>query len=96
MFLSNEVKKSPAAMAIASFLVVLGVLMNRINNFLVAYNPPYAQHSYFPSIGEISVTLGFVAIEVLLFRFFVINFPIVSVPVYSTPRAKFSIRGGAK
>ena len=96
MFLSNEVKKSPAAMAIASFLVVLGVLMNRINNFLVAYNPPYAQHSYFPSIGEISVTLGFVAIEVLLFRFFVINFPIVSVPVYSTPRAKFSIRGGEK
>lgn len=96
MFLSNEVKKSPTAMAIASFLVVLGVLMNRINNFLVAYNPPYAQHSYFPSIGEISVTLGFVAIEVLLFRFFVINFPIVSVPVYSTPRAKFSIRGGTK
>ncbi|MDF1611714.1 NrfD/PsrC family molybdoenzyme membrane anchor subunit [Stygiobacter electus] len=96
LFLSNEIKKSPTGMAIASFLVVLGVLMNRINNFLVAYNPPYAQHSYFPSIGEISVTIGFVALEILLFRFFVINFPIVSVPVYSTPQTKFAIRGGSK
>ncbi len=96
LFLSNEIKKSPTGMAIASFLVVLGVLMNRINNFLVAYNPPYAQNTYFPSFGEISVTVGFIALEVLLFRFFVINFPIVSVPVYSTPQTKFSIRGGLK
>lgn len=96
LFLSRQIKKSPTAMAIAAFLVVLGVLLNRINNFLVAYNPPYAQKTYFPSFGEISVTLGFIALEILLFRFFVINFPIVSSPVASTPHTKFSIRGRLK
>jgi Ni/Fe-hydrogenase subunit HybB-like protein len=96
LFLSRQVQKSPTAMAIASFLVILGVLMNRINNFLVAYNPPYAVKTYFPSIGEISVTLGFVALEVLLFRFFVINFPIVSEPDIKAPHTKFSLRGSSK
>ena len=93
MFLSRQVQKSPLAMAIASFLVIVGVLMNRINNFLVAYNPPYAVKSYFPSIGEISVTIGFVALEILFFRFFVINFPIVSQPDTTAPHTKFSLRG---
>lgn len=96
LFMSRQVAKSPTAMAIASFMVILGVLMNRINNFLIAYNPPYAVKSYFPSIGEISVTLGFVALEILLFRFFVINFPIVSEPDTTAPHTKFSLRGTSK
>ncbi len=96
LFMSRQVAKSPVAMATASFLVILGVLMNRINNFLIAYNPPYAVKSYFPSIGEISVTIGFVALEILLFRFFVINFPIVSEPDTTAPHTKFSLRGTTK
>src|SRR3989339_272390 len=93
MFLSRSLSKTPLGLFIASILVVLGVLMNRINNFLVAYTPPYEIHSYFPSFGEISVTLGFVALEVLFFRFFVIQLPIVSVPDTTAPQTKFSIRG---
>jgi Ni/Fe-hydrogenase subunit HybB-like protein len=93
MFLSRTISKTPLGLFIASILVVTGVLMNRINNFLVAYTPPYEVHSYFPSVGEISVTLGFVALEVLFFRFFVIHFPIVSVPDTTAPQTKFSIRG---
>ncbi|MBI3125236.1 MAG: Ni/Fe-hydrogenase cytochrome b subunit [Ignavibacteriales bacterium] len=93
IFLSRSLSKSPIALFIAAILVVLGVLMNRINNFLVAYTPPYEIHSYFPSFGEISVTLGFVALEVLFFRFFVIQLPIVSVPDTTAPQTKFSIRG---
>src|SRR3989339_595736 len=56
IFLSRSLSKTPLGLFIASILVVLGVLMNRINNFLVAYTPPYEIHSYFPSFGEISVT----------------------------------------
>ena len=93
IFLSRSLSKTPLGLFIASVLVVLGVLMNRINNFLVAYTPPYEVHSYFPSFGEISVTLGFVALEVLFFRFFVIQLPIVSVPDTTAPQTKFSIRG---
>ena len=93
IFLSRNLSRNPLALFIASIMVVIGVLTNRINNFLVAYTPPYEVHSYFPSFGEISVTLGFVALEVLFFRFFVIQFPIVSVPDTTAPQTKFSIRG---
>jgi Ni/Fe-hydrogenase subunit HybB-like protein len=92
MFLSRQVLKSPLGLFIASALVIAGVMMNRINNFLVAYTPPYQFHSYFPSIGEISVTVGFIALEILFFRIMVMIFPIVSVPYATAPRTKFSIR----
>lgn len=96
MFMSRQVNKSPLGLLIASFLVIFGVFLNRLNNFLVAYTPPYEVHSYFPSVGEISVTVGFIAFEILLFRIAVMVFPIVSVANTSAPRTKYSIRGGAQ
>ncbi|MBS4035143.1 MAG: Ni/Fe-hydrogenase cytochrome b subunit [Ignavibacterium sp.] len=94
MLLSPKVLKSPSLLFTAAALVVAGVLLNRINNFIVAYTPPYADYSYFPSIGEISVTVGFVAILVLLYRFFVINFPVVSLPgKHSGKSAKYTVKG---
>ncbi|KAA0239151.1 MAG: Ni/Fe-hydrogenase cytochrome b subunit, partial [Chlorobiota bacterium] len=94
MFLSTKVLKSPLFLFIASCLVVFGVLLNRINNFIVAYAPPYSTESYIPSFGEISLTVGFVALLVLLYRFFVINFPVISLPgKESAPRTKYTIRG---
>lgn len=92
MFLSKEVRKSPTLLFIASILVVIGVLINRINCFLVAYNPPYAVKSYFPSIGEIFVTLGFISLEILLFRLFVKYFPIISIPVSIKPKYSIKIK----
>lgn len=95
MFLSPRVLKSPSLLFTASALVVFGVLLNRINNFIVAYSPPYAISSYFPSIGEISVTVGFAAMLILAYRFIVINFPVISLPGKpSVPPAKFTIIGG--
>lgn len=95
MFLSTKVLKSPLFLFIASALVVFGVLLNRINNFIVAYNPPYSTHSYIPSYGEISLTVGFVALLVLIYRFVVINFPVISLPGKQTPpQTKYTIRGG--
>ena len=96
MFLTKQIQKSPLGLFIASLLVILGVLMNRIDNFLVAYTPPYQFHSYFPSIGEVSVTLGFIALEILIFRAMVMIFPVVSVPHNVASRTKFSIRGVSK
>lgn len=96
MFMSRQVNKSPVGLLIASFLVIAGVFLNRLNNFLVAYTPPYEAHTYFPSIGEISVTVGFISLEILLFRLAVMIFPIVSIPETITPRTKYSIRGGVK
>ena len=93
IFMSPKLSKSPLGLFIGSGLVIFGVLLNRINNFIVAYNPPYHLVTYYPAIGEIVVTLGFVALEILLFRAAVMIFPIVSVPQASSLKTKFSIRG---
>ena len=97
MFLSPKVLKSPILIFIASALVVSGVLLNRINNFVVAYTPPYSTESYFPSFGEISVTVGFVAMLILAYRFIVMNFPVISLPGKQvSQRTKYTIRGVEK
>ena len=94
MFLSSSVRQSTTGLYIASMLVILGVVLNRFNNFVIAYNPPYTETSYFPSIGEISVTLGFVALEILLYRAFVMIFPIIRLPIKSTLRkTKYVMKG---
>lgn len=97
MFLSSAVRNSTTGLYIASLLVIFGILMNRFNNFVTAYNPPYAVEAYFPSFGEISVTLGFVALEILMYRLFVKIFPIISLPIKNAGlKAKYAIRGGLK
>ncbi len=95
LFLTKSVRKSPAGLFIASMLVIFGVALNRINCFLVAYDPPYAVSNYLPSIGEILVTLGFISLEVLLYRLIVRYFPIISLPDAGTVSAnsKYSVKG---
>jgi len=94
MFMSPVVQKSPRLLFIAATLVVGGVLLNRLDTFVVAYTPPYATAPYFPSVGEISVTVGFISILVLLYRAAVIIFPVISLPDRSlTPASKYSVRG---
>ncbi len=94
MFLSRSVVQSPLWLFVASSLVIFGVLLNRINNFILAYTPPYASNVYYPSVGEISVTIGFIALLVLAYRFLARTFPIISVPRKGpTPTTKYAIRG---
>lgn len=94
LFMSDYIRKSPEGLFIASSLVIFGVFMNRLNNFVIAYNPPYAQSTYFPSIGEISVTVGFIALEVLIYRVCVMIFPVISSEeVAVRQKTKFTVRG---
>ncbi len=95
MFFSDRVTKTQWGIFTASSLVIIGVVINRINVFLVSYNPPFAKESYFPSIGEISVTVGFIALLVLLYRAAVLIFPVISLPDRKlVPKTKYEIRGG--
>jgi Ni/Fe-hydrogenase subunit HybB-like protein len=94
IFFSQKALRSPGWLFAGSILVVLGVVINRINAFLIAYTPSYAMGSYFPSIGEISVTVGLIAIEVLLYRIIVKIFPVISIPDKSLlPKTKYAIKG---
>jgi Ni/Fe-hydrogenase subunit HybB-like protein len=76
----KKVINSPLWLFVAATLVVAGVLINRINTFIVAYKPPYAKVPYFPSFGEISVTIGFICLMVILYRIIVMIFPVISLP----------------
>ena len=78
MFLSKKTENSPSRLFIASSLVIAAVLLNRINNFIIAYNPFYDPKIYYPSFGEISVTIGCIALLVLAYRVLVMIFPVIS------------------
>ena len=80
MLRSDRVRAAPRLLFVASLLIVLGVVFNRINVFLVAYQPPYAVRSYFPSIWEIAVTVGLVSTLMLVYRAIVTYLPVISHP----------------
>ncbi|MEJ2054591.1 MAG: polysulfide reductase NrfD, partial [Calditrichaceae bacterium] len=94
MFFWDKVLHSKPLIFTASLLVVFGVLLNRFNVFVTSYTPPYSQQAYFPSIGEISITVGFIAMEIVLYRLFVMIFPVISQPVKNLrPKTKFAAKG---
>ena len=78
LFLLPSVRRSAGWLLSASILVVFGVLLNRINVYIVGYYPPFATQKYFPAIGEIALTVGLFSILILAYRFCVIFFPILS------------------
>lgn len=97
MFFSNAILHSKTGLFIASSLVIFGVLLNRFNNFIIAYHPPYSFEAYIPSIGEISVTVGFVAFEILLYKFLSMYLPVLSLPKGKiSAKTKYAIKGTAK
>ena len=77
LLLFNRVRRSPGWLFFASTAFVLGILMNRINVFVVSYTPPYVIESYFPSVGEIAITVGLIATLMFLYRVFVFIFPVL-------------------
>ena len=75
MFEKN--RKNPLWLFIGASLVVLGVALNRINVFIIGYAPLYADGPYIPAWTEIAVTVGFISLIILLYRFFALNFPVI-------------------
>ena len=76
----RKYRRSISGLFTGATLVILGVVINRINVFLVGYQPLYQEKHYFPSIFEITVTIGFICMLVLIYRAFVMIFPVISLP----------------
>lgn len=76
----SKVRNSVSGLFTSASLVIFGVLLNRINVFLTAYKPLYPEGAYFPSIFEIFVTVGLICALVLVYRFIVLNLPVIAVP----------------
>lgn len=75
----RKVRRSGAWLFFAATLYVGGVLLNRINVFVVGYTPFYQIKAYFPAIGEIAITVGLVAGLIFFYRVFVTIFPVLGV-----------------
>jgi len=78
MLLSPQVRRSRRGLFIACTLIVCGVALNRVNVFLVGYQPPFAEKSYFPAIGEMAITAGLIAGLMFLYRLCVTCLPVIS------------------
>jgi Ni/Fe-hydrogenase subunit HybB-like protein len=61
-------------------MIVLGVLINRINVFTVAYRAPVTHTTYFPSVSEIAITVGLIATLMFLYRIVVTWLPVIGAP----------------
>jgi Ni/Fe-hydrogenase subunit HybB-like protein len=77
MLLSPKIRQSRRGLFIASALIVGGVLLNRVNVFVVGYRPPVSEANYFPAIGEILVTVGLISALMFLYRFLVTYLPVL-------------------
>ncbi|MBD3869188.1 MAG: Ni/Fe-hydrogenase cytochrome b subunit [Acidobacteria bacterium] len=86
LLLFKPVRESAGWLLFSSLLVIGGVVLNRVNVFLVAYEPPFPGRGYFPSVGEIAVTLGLVATIMFLYRVFIFLFPIMPKHETSGPK----------
>jgi Ni/Fe-hydrogenase subunit HybB-like protein len=80
MLLSPAVRRSRQALFIACSMIVGGVLVNRINVFVVGYRPPISEANYFPAIGEILVTVGLIAALMFIYRAIVTYLPVLNKP----------------
>lgn len=80
LFASPRMRNNPRGLFAAATLTVLGVALNRLNVFLVAYRPPFSDRPYFPTVYEMLLTAGLVATLVLIYRAIVLVFPVIAVP----------------
>jgi len=81
LLLSDRVRRSPAGLFLcAALYVILGVLLNRINVFVIGYTPPYATRPYVPSIGEVAITVAMISCLILLYRLIVSILPVLPAP----------------
>ncbi len=77
MLLFQRVRQSAKGVFFAAALIVGGVVLNRINVFIVGFKPPLSDNGYFPAVPEILVTLGLVATLMFIYRVAVTYLPVL-------------------
>ncbi len=77
LFLQQWVRARAATQLQAALLALAAGALYRIDAFLVAFDPG-AGWRYFPSLGELVITLGFVATETMAYLVAVRRFPILA------------------
>lgn len=76
MLWSWKPARSPGTLLRAAVLMLGAGSLYRFDTFLVAFNPG-SEWSYFPSVGELLITCGLVALEIMLYLVVVRLFPVL-------------------
>jgi Ni/Fe-hydrogenase subunit HybB-like protein len=76
VLLLGKAARRPKRVFVVAMLMALAGMMYRIDAYLVAYNTGAGWH-YFPSLGEVAVTVGLVAFEILGFIIVIRLFPVM-------------------
>ena len=84
IFLSERLRRSTAWLLTGSMLVIGGLVLNRLNVFLLNYTPVRAGAHYTPAWTEIVVTAAFIAMIVLIYRAIVLNLPVIEAMQHRT------------
>ncbi len=79
MLLGARARSSGASLFRAALLILAGGILYRVDTYLVAYDPGPGW-AYFPSLGEMAVTLGLVAGEIMIYVVAVRKFPVLAAP----------------
>ena len=85
-FLSRA-RESERLLFLAAVALLLFGALYRFSAYLIAYTP-VGNYSYFPSVPELVVTIGIIAIEILLYLTFIKVFPVLGVPHAVRPARK--------
>ncbi|MDX1763248.1 MAG: Ni/Fe-hydrogenase cytochrome b subunit, partial [bacterium] len=76
MLLPKANRSKPRTLFSAGGLMLLAGAVYRLNVFLVGFNPASGWR-YFPSVAEMTITLGVIALEVMLYLIIVKKFPVL-------------------
>ncbi|MEW6338574.1 MAG: NrfD/PsrC family molybdoenzyme membrane anchor subunit [Acidobacteriota bacterium] len=75
----SQRRTMPRHQLTAGWLGVLAGSLYRIDAYLVGYNPG-PNWSYFPSLAEVLITLGIIALEIMVYLYIVRRYPILRGP----------------
>ncbi|HEX8107339.1 MAG TPA: Ni/Fe-hydrogenase cytochrome b subunit, partial [Kofleriaceae bacterium] len=75
-FLGGPRGNRPARLFLAAMAMAIAGMLYRIDAYLVAYHTGAGWH-YFPSLGELAVTVGLIAAEILAFILIIRLFPVL-------------------
>jgi Ni/Fe-hydrogenase subunit HybB-like protein len=76
LLLPKEWRRDPGKQFLAALLMMMGGTLYRFDVYLIGFNPG-RQWSYFPSIAEMIMTIGLVAIELAAYIAIVKRFPVI-------------------
>lgn len=77
IFATPRLRRQTRWLFLGAAMVVGGVAFNRLNVFLFAYSPLDNRATYLPSVAEIAVTIGAIAMTILIYRAIAINLPVI-------------------